>query len=315
LLLTAYLGAEKPLSKELNLLQSRYLSFVMNAYNEDCGRFRNFMSYQRGWLEEMGSEDSHGRTLWSLGAMVSRCTDKAHREMAKNLFERALPAVGSMTSPRTWAYAVVAADEFLRAHPNNVWVTDFMSEMAMRLKQNYDYFRKPDWHWFEDSVTYGNARLPQALMLAGKRLGNEDMTAAGLESLEWLMKLQTVGKGIFAPIGSNGFYIRGKDRALFDQQPIEAAGAVSACLCAHRMTGDNQWLSEADRAFRWFLGENMVGEPLYDHNTGSCRDGLHADRANENRGAESTLSFLTALVEMERAATAATLPSLKVHIL
>jgi hypothetical protein len=121
----------------------------------------------------------------------------------------------------------------------------------------------------------------------------------GLKSLRWLIKLQTSDSGSFRPIGSNGFYLRGGKRALFDQQPIEAQATVSACIEAYNATSDMFWVAEARRAFEWFLGRNDLGLALYDSTTGGCRDGLHIDRLSQNQGAESTLAFLLALTEMQ----------------
>jgi hypothetical protein len=163
----------------------------------------------------------------------------------------------------------------------------------------YEAVRRPDWMWFEDVVAYGNARLSQAMLLVGSACGDERMLSAGLDSLDWLIERQRCqANGHFVPIGSQGFYHQGGEPARFDQQPIEAAGAVSACLEAYRITGDSRWRSSAWTAFNWFLGDNDLQLPLYDSVTGGCRDGLHPERANENQGAESTLSFLMALLEM-----------------
>jgi hypothetical protein len=160
-----------------------------------------------------------------------------------------------------------------------------------------------EWHWYEDKLTYCNAVLPQAMLICGQRMLNDVMTAAGLESLSWLADLQraeTVGEH-FIPIGSNGFYQRGGEPARFDQQPIEAQSMVSACLEAYRVTKDKCWNIEAQRAFEWFLGRNDLKLPVYDPSTGGCRDGLHPDRMNENQGAESTLAFLQARLELRLA--------------
>jgi len=157
---------------------------------------------------------------------------------------------------------------------------------------------KHEWPWFEDEVTYCNARLSQALLVTGTWMEHREMVSAGTRSLEWLMSIQTSKEGYFAPIGSEGFYKRGAKSAAFDQQPVEACGMVAACLEAHRLTGEARWIEHAGRAFSWFLGQNHLQQSLYNPATGGCRDGLHADRANKNQGAESTLSFLLSLVEM-----------------
>jgi hypothetical protein len=163
----------------------------------------------------------------------------------------------------------------------------------------YESIRRPGWQWFEDTLAYGNARLPQSMLLVGSACADDRMITAGLEALDWLLTQQRCEtKGHFVPIGSQGFYRKGGEKARFDQQPLEAAGAVSACLQAYRTTGDKRWRSEAWSAFNWFLGDNDLQLPIYDSVSGGCRDGLHPDRANENQGAESTLSFLMALLEM-----------------
>jgi hypothetical protein len=178
-------------------------------------------------------------------------------------------------------------------------VTQIRELLAAKLMQRYADAASEDWHWFEDVVSYANAKLPQALILAGRTLNNSAMLETGLKSLRWLVKLQTTAGGCFRPIGSNGFYPRGRERAQFDQQPIEAQTTVSACIEAYHATGDEFWLGETWRAFEWFLGQNDLGLALYDPGTGGCHDGLHIDRVSQNEGAESTLAFLIALAEMQ----------------
>ncbi len=301
LLLTGLLEDDRPLTSEVSLLQSRYLSFVQDAYNPQTGRFRNFMSYDRSWLEQSGSEDSHGRTMWGLGVTVHRCRNQGRCEVAKSLFLKAAPALYATTSPRTWAYAVLAADEFLQVYPHEYSVQSLMQTMANRLWRQYEINRCEDWLWFEQSLAYANARLPQALITAGASFGNHTMLEIGLKSLTWLMRLQTGPKGVFAPIGTEGFFDHFGTRAYYDQQPIEAWASVSACLAAARIDDREVWSNRALSAFRWFLGENMLNSALADESTGGCKDGLHADRPNENQGAESTLSFLCASAEMRLA--------------
>ena len=157
-----------------------------------------------------------------------------------------------------------------------------------------------DWRWFENILSYCNARLSQALLVSGRSMTRQDLVDAGLETLRWLTEVQSADSGHFVPIGSNGFYVRGGERARFDQQPVEAHATVSACLEAWRTTREDWWLRESQKAFEWFLGRNDLGLPLYDPATGGCRDGLHPDRINQNEGAESTLSFMIALEEMRQ---------------
>jgi glycosyltransferase involved in cell wall biosynthesis len=277
----------------------RYLAFLEHAFNPEKKRFRNFLGYDHRWMEEQGSEDSHGRALWALGTVLARSANQGLRGAAGRLFECSVPAVVEFHSPRACAYALLGIQEYLHSYPGDRDAQRVRLALARRLLDMYEAVRRPDWKWFEDVVAYGNARLPQAMLLVGSASADERMVSAGLDSLDWLMKTQRCQtNGHFVPIGSQGFYCRGGEQARFDQQPLEAAGAVSACLKAYRVTGDNRWRSEAWSAFNWFLGDNDLQLALYDSETGGCRDGLHPDRANQNQGAESTLSFLMALLEM-----------------
>ena len=286
-------------SSESAKLSSCYLAFLWHAFNPATGRFRNFLSYERQWHEAKGSEDSHGRALWGLGTVLGRSKSPGLRGTAARLFESALPAIDSFGSPRAFAFAVLGLQEYLEAFPGDRAASQMRDEMARRLLDMYSSMRSDDWNWFEDVLAYSNARLPQALISCASRTSNDTMLAAGIQSLEWLLKVQrSEEKGHFVPIGSQGFYRRHGEKARFDQQPVEASGAVSACLEAFRATKEERWLKEAWTTFNWFLGDNDLQIVLYDSSSGGCRDGLHPDRANENQGAESTLSFLMASLEM-----------------
>lgn len=282
---------------------SRYLAFVWYAFNTQTGRFRNFMDYQRHWLEESGSDDSNGRALWALGTLLGRSNTPALQSMAGRLFEQALPAILDTTSPRAWAFALIGIHEYLQRFAGDRRASQVREELAGRLLRLYQNHHTEAWRWFEPGLTYCNAALPHALLICGQSMSNTVMAEAGLKSLSWLADLQRADAESrhFVPIGSNGFYEQGSERAWFDQQPVEAQAMVSACLEAFRITGDKRWRKEARRAFEWFLGRNDLNLPIYDPTTGGCRDGLHPDRPNENQGAESTLAFLQALLELRLA--------------
>jgi len=299
----------------LRELGTRYAAFLHDAFNAEQGRFRNFMSYTRRWLEDRGSEDSHGRALWAFGTVVGRSGDSGRQALAGELFHLGLPAVAGFTSPRAWAYSLLGIEEYLRAFGGDRSVEEAGKAIAARLVARYRDSHKPDWPWFEDSVTYCNARLPQALLLAGARMHDEEMIAIALGSLAWLFSVQRTTDGYFSPVGTNGFYRRGSPKVSFDQQPVEACAMVSACLDAQRVTRELAWGERARTAFGWFLGQNQLHQALYDPSTGGCRDGLHADRVNENQGAESTLSFLLALLELRLAdrANVAPTPAIEAH--
>jgi glycosyltransferase involved in cell wall biosynthesis len=288
---------------------SRYLSFLEHAFNPGNGRFRNFLGYDRRWNEPVGSEDCHGRALWGLGTVLGRSGNQGLRSAAGRLFEFSLPAAVAFYSPRASAYTLLGIQEYLNSYPGDRDAQKIRSVLSRRLLEMYESIRRPDWKWFENVVAYGNARLPQALLVAGSACSDDRMVADGLEALEWLMQAQRCETNHhFVPIGSQGFYHQGGEKARFDQQPIEAAGAVSACLEAFRITGDSRWRNGAWSAFNWFLGDNDLQLPLYDSVTGGCRDGLHPERVNQNQGAESTLSFLMALLEMRAAPNSARPP-------
>ena len=284
-------------------LSTRYLAFIWYAFNAETRRFRNFMDYQRNWLEDSGSDDSHGRALWALGAVLGRSATPTLQNMAGRIFQQSLLAILKTTSPRAWAFALIGIHDYLQRFVGDRRAGQVRDELAGRLIALYQDNRLDEWRWFENQLTYCNAALPHAMLLCGQSTSNAAMTEAGVESLNWLAGLQSADTEDrhFVPIGCNGFYQRGGERARFDQQPVEAQAMVSACLEANRITGKKRWHKEARRAFEWFLGRNDLQLPVYDPKTGGCRDGLHSDRMNENQGAESTLAFLQALLELSLA--------------
>jgi glycosyltransferase involved in cell wall biosynthesis len=302
------LGGHPP-NESLNRLSSTYLAFLANALNRDTGGFRNFMSFERRWLEAIGSEDSHGRALWALGTGKSHALHSGQQGLCTQLFDIGLGKVDAFNSPRAWAFALLGIHEYLRAFTENERATATRKTLTLRLKQLWKNYATTDWPWFESSATYDNARLSQALLLSGQAMEDAEALEIGLKSLSWLVSIQKTPNGCFRPIGSAGFYVREGARAHFDQQPVEAQAMVSACLSAYQVTSDPAWSREARRAFDWFLGRNDLALPLYDPATGGCADGLHHDRLNENQGAESTLAFHIALAEMTFATHPLTLPT------
>jgi glycosyltransferase involved in cell wall biosynthesis len=282
-------------------LASRFAAFVQHAWNPHAGRFRNFMGFDRRWLEEAGSEDSHGRAL-ALGACAGGDTSPSQRRWATGLFAAAMASAETFTSPRAWSFTLLGLDAYCEVVPGDQAAARMRSLLAGRLASLLAATETPDWVWFEAGLAYDNARLPQALIVSGLATGAPRQVAAGLRALSWLMAQQTAPSGHFRPVGSASFgELRRAPRA-FDQQPLEAAATISACLAAWRADGDVRWRIGAERAFAWFLGDNDLATPLVDVDTGSCRDGLHPDRANENRGGESAVCYLLGLAEMRRQA-------------
>jgi glycosyltransferase involved in cell wall biosynthesis len=286
-------------SPRLGAQAATYAAFLNHAFDRKRGRFRNFMSFDRHWLEEVGSEDCQGHALWALGLCVSQAGQGSFQMLAAELFEQALPVAAEFMSPRALAFTLIGIDEYLRRFSGDRRANQIRESLTAKLMQRHTDAASGEWQWFEEVVSYANAKLPHAMILSGRCLNNGPMLELGLQTLRWLAKIQTSDAGSFRPIGSNGFYPRGKERALFDQQPIEAQVTVSACIEAYQATGDMFWVTEARRAFEWFLGRNDLGLALYDSATGGCRDGLHVDRLSQNQGAESTLAFLLALAEMQ----------------
>jgi len=280
----------------------RYVAFLWHAFNTETGRFRNFLSYDRRWLDQIGSEDCHGRALWALGTVLGQSEDDGVRGLSARLFDMALPVATSFSSPRAWAFTLLGCHEYLKRFSGDRAAQMVRDALASRLLRLYQENSSEDWLWFEDVVAYANARLPQALLVSGSAMRRDELVEVGLKTLRWLVEMQGSEEDHFVPVGSNGFYRRGGQKARFDQQPIEAGAMVSACVEALRISGDSYWGQAAQRAFEWFLGRNDLRLPIYDSATGGCRDGLHPDRVNQNEGAEATLAFLIALLEMKQAA-------------
>jgi len=283
-------------------LTATFAAFLQHGWNPDTRRFRNFMSFDRRWLEETGSEDSHGRTLWALGECARSDRSATRRAWAAGLFTQALPPVEQFQSPRAWAFTLLGLNAYCQAHPGDTQPERIRLLLARRLMTCLAAAETPSWTWFEDGLAYDNARLPQALLATGLSLNDRVFIQAGLRSLRWLMTLQTTPAGHFRPIGTDSFGDRNILPHAFDQQPLEATATIAACLAAWRIVGDPEWRTHATRAFAWFMGANDLSVPLVDLDTGSCRDGLHPDRPNENMGGESVVSYLLGLVETRLAA-------------
>ena len=281
-------------------LQTTCAAFLQHAFIPESRRFHNFMAFERHWLDADGPDDAFGHALLALGACIGRSQREELRHWAVELFERALPAAADATSPRAWALGLVAIHDYFRKFDGDRAVSQMRDVLTQKLLDEFHAASADDWPWFEQILSYANARLPHALILSGRWSNRADALEAGLRSLRWLMRVQTAEAGHFRPVGSHGFYPRGGPRADFDQQPVEAWVSVAACIEAWFATQDEFWLREAWRAFEWFLGRNDLNVPLYDPKTGGGFDGLHIDRVNRNQGAESTLAFLLALQEMRQ---------------
>ncbi len=278
-------------------LSAVYLSFLDHSFNPATGRFRNFMSYERRWLEDVGSEDSHGRALWALGVVAGLGRDDGQVAVATQLFRAGLPTLEHFSDSRAIAFPILGIQAYLRRNDDDDQVWKLLGALGGRLRNRFREFATEAWRWHEQTLAYDNARLPQALMACGRLTGDLDMVALGMNVLEWLRDIQIdpLG-GWFAPIGNRGWFVKSGTKAQYDQQPLESAAMIGACIEAYECAQAHEWIELASMCFDWYLGKNDQQVKLYDHATGGCRDGLGQNGANENQGAESTLSYVLSLL-------------------
>jgi glycosyltransferase involved in cell wall biosynthesis len=283
----------------LDVLSGHYLGFLLYAYNETNGRFRNFMTYSRQWMEEIGSEDAHGRAIWCLGKAVAYLDDPGYLAMSIPLFKKAVQSAETLRSPRSVAFCLLGMNAYLQKFSGDSDVQRIRKVLAEKLFDQFKNNATDDWPWPENALNYANGKLPHALLLSGRRMQHNDMIVMGLNALKWLLAIQ-IEDNHFVPIGSNGWYEKGGPRARFDQQPVEANAMIEACVEAYHVTRDRTWFKNAVMCFNWFLGHNDLNMSIYDPKTGGCRDGLMADGINQNQGAESSLAWLLSLMTLQK---------------
>lgn len=299
-LIAASLYYEYSQDRSMLLLIQNYLSFLYYGFDRKSLRFRNFMTYDRSWRDETGSEDAHGRSLWGLGMAAKYAPNHSIRDLCSHLFADALKAVEGFTSPRAKAFSIIGIHAYLEVYGGDVDARRLRESLAGCLFQGFKDNATEEWHWPEDSLAYANAKIPQALILAGQWIPNPEMLEMGLRSLNWLLEQQTAPEGHLSLVGNDEWQLRGKERPRFDQQPIDAMCLVEACAEAFRSTGEEKWHQEARRCLAWFKGHNDLNVALCDFKTGGCSDGLMPHGANRNMGAESTLAWLIALLTMHK---------------
>ncbi len=293
LIMAVKLFAQKP-DKKFERLIYIYISFLCNAQNE-AGTFRNFMGYNREFLEEEGSEDCFGRCMWALCFTFSNpVTPQNVKQAAWGLILKALPNCMKLISPRAKGYLIIGL-----SHLNGIETTVYINKLAVSLADQYDHYTDGDWHWFEDSMTYCNAILPWAMILAYKVIRKDRFKRIGFESLKFL-ESKTFSNGYFKPVGCNGWLNKGEEPAAYDEQPVEACEAMLAYIYAYKISGNEELLGRAKTCFSWYCGKNSKNLSLIDFETGGCYDGVESDGLNLNQGAESVVSFWVAFAEMKK---------------
>jgi hypothetical protein len=281
----------------LNKLINTYVGLLFYMQRTD-GKMRNFLSYDRKLIDEIGSEDCMGRTLWACGYSLDSKLPEATKLLTKDIFDKVFKWASNFTSPRAKAYSSMGLFHYQKAYPEDQNVKLNIINLADQLTKQFELESSNGWDWFESSLTYSNARLPHSLFLAYEATGESRYLKVASKSFKFLMNTQTINK-VFVPIGNHGWFKRGSNRALYDQQPVEACCTTEAAIAAFRITNEQAYLEAAYDAFEWFLGGNLKGLTLYDPENGSCCDGITPQGLNQNKGAEATLSYLQARLNLE----------------
>jgi hypothetical protein len=284
-------------SLETAKLADVYLSFLYHMQMKD-GRLHNFLSYDRRFLDDAGSDDSLGRALWASGSVINSNLDEEKKLLAKEIFDKALPHALNSTSHRAKAFTALGLSQYQRAYPKDKTLSLRMTKLIEQLLKIYKQGSSVDWRWFEPYLTYCNGRLPQALFEGYERIKDEDYLQVAKDSFNFILKVQ-MSNDMFAPIGNNGWYTKGGLKAMYDQQSVEASCMAETAVAAFRATHDNHFRTAARTIFAWFLGKNTQGLSVYNPNTGGCYDGITPEGVNLNQGAEATVAYLLARLDLE----------------
>ena len=282
---------------------STYLNYIHYAKPAGGGRFRNFMSYDRRWHDQDGSDDCQGRVMWALGHLLAHAPSESTALIARELFCVATESLHTLNHPRAWALSILGLHYYLRVALDDQQAREHLAVLSRKLNTVFEDHESDDWPWFEDVVTYDNGRIPQALIMAGFMLENHNMVERGLRALRWLLDVQTGAGGVLSLIGNDGWYRKGAEKPMFDQQPLEPAALIGACKAAYRASTDDRWLVQMRRCFEWYIGRNDLGISLIDYKTRGCYDGLIEGGVNKNQGAESVVSWLMSLLIMHEMQT------------
>lgn len=289
-LILAILAYQQNKSKIALDLLPIYLSYIQYMQCDD-GNFRNFLSFTREYLDEVGTEDSFGRTIWALGYLINNAPNNSYREFARELFDKSVPHFKDLKHLRGIANTMIGLANFLKANSSNEQIKEQFDALAASLKNAYKTNKKGHWHWFEEKMTYDNAILPLALLCHYEITKDQESIDIAMESIDYLSQ-KTMIQGYLNPIGNDGWlYREGGDMAIYDQQAIETMAMVLMYFKAYEITHDLTYIKQMYKCYQWFLGENSLKLPLYDHETKGCGDGLQPHGVNRNQGAESTLAY------------------------
>lgn len=278
---------------------TKFLSFVHYSYDEQSERVRNFLNYKREWTDKKISEDTVGRVIWSLGYLIKHSPNNSLHIFALELFKKIINNVMHFTSPRAWAFITLGGIFYLSIYKGDIEIKKICENMINRIYKQFKDNSDKNWIWLEDILSYENARIPQALITYGGFFENEKIFSIGEKSLKWLIDLQYDKKNDrLSLIGNKRWLKRGEKKSQFDQQPVEIAALSDAIYEVYKYTQNEYYEKVMSLCINWFLGDNDVGEPLYDFTTGGTRDGIHPLGINLNQGAESTLSYLLTLYRL-----------------
>jgi len=298
-LIMALMAHQRNKSPEALRLLPIYLSYIHYMQTDD-GNFRNFLSFSRQYLDEVGSEDSFGRTIWALGYLIGCAPNNSYQEFAIEIFRRSIAHFENLKHIRGQANTIIGICHYLKVFPTDEGMVRILINLTKPLVDAYEQTHKPDWEWFEEGMTYDNAILPLALLHSGEITGDEKVKKIAMTTMAFLDKL-TLSNGYLSPVGNDGWYYRGGTFPTFDQQAIETMAMVLMHFEAYQTFREPEYIEKMFLSYRWFLGENTLRAPLYDHETKGCCDGLLPTGINRNQGAESTLAYLISHLTVLRA--------------
>jgi len=288
-LIMALMAYEQDKNPKAVKLMPIYLSFIQYMQT-DNGNFRNFLSFNRNYLDEVGSEDSFGRTIWSLGYLINSAPNNSYREFGREIFSHSISHFKDLKYLRGMANTIIGLSYYLCAHPGDEVLVKEINQLANSLKDSYKKNKDGDWHWFEDILTYDNAILPLALLHHFEATGNQESYKIAMESVAFLNTF-SFENGYLNPVGNAGWMKKHGKNPIYDQQAIETMAMVLLYSKAFEITKEDQFLSQMQMSYEWFLGKNSLHIPLYDFETHGCADGLQFNSVNRNQGAESTLAY------------------------